>query len=490
MTRRVALGLLAGVPILLLVLATLDALRETGIPGIPVVPWQTLWALPLDRWIRDIAAALTLGCVVVGGLLAPRPDARLLRATSLCAVVWLVALACQIPLTVSELLGRPWADSLDPVIVASLLTQTQLGQFLVVQIVLVGFVVILGWAVLGRVTGAVVLALALAAAMLPALSGHSGLHSGHTAASISLAIHLASVGVWVGGLIAVCAYVMSPGRTPTDAGVTLRRFSVLALVCVLLLAESGLLNASLRVDGIATLITTPYGTLILAKSVLLCALVILGWRQRRYAVSGIDTEPGARAVLVRFAAFEVVLMGLAIGLAVALSRTAPPTGAIAGDRITTASLTLLALALPLVLVWAGARPAPLVRITEAYPEPFAVTVVVAAIVASIIVAAGAVAIGLATLVAGVILVLAGWAFALAATGPRGVPAILLAMVLWIPALWWTALSWTALGDPAETPLQVGLAIVAGEGCLALLLLLRERRLPRTAEPAPATVSVP
>ena len=477
MTRRVALGLLAGIPVLLLVLASLDALRETGVVGLPVVPWQTLWGLPLDRWIRDIAATLALGCVVVGGLLAPRPDPRLLRGASLAALVWLAALLAQIPLTVSELLGRPWADSLDPVIVTSLLTQTQLGQLLVAQIAIVGLVAVLGWAVLGRVTGAVVLALAMTAAMLPALAGHSGLHAGHTAASVSLAIHLVAVGVWVGGLIAVCAYVIAPGRPSIDAVATLRRFSVLALVCVLLLAESGLLNASLRVDGVGTLITTPYGTLILAKSVVLCALVVLGWRQRRYAVPEAADATGHR-LLLRFAAFEVLLMGVAIGLAVALSRTAPPAGAIAGDRITTGSLTLLALALPLVLVWAGLRPSSdrpdgraawLARVTAAYPEPFAVIVVVAAFAAPLIVASAALPIGLATLLAGVVLVLAGWAFAVAATGPRGVPATVLAMVLWVPTLWWTT-----VGEPVETWLQVGIAILAGEACLTMLLVVRAR----------------
>ncbi|MFM9135200.1 MAG: copper resistance D family protein, partial [bacterium] len=345
-----------------------------------------------------------------------------------------------------------------------------------------------GWAVLGRVTGAIVLALGMTAAMLPALSGHSGLHAGHTAASVSLAIHIVAVGIWVGGLIAVCAYVVAPGREPADGATTLRRFSVLALVCVLLLAESGLLNASLRVDGVGTLITTPYGTLILAKSVLLCALVVLGWRQRQVAQRDGWASPAARkdavpqagdgsgrAHLLRFAAFEVILMGVAIGLAVALSRTAPPAGAIAGDRITTGALTILALALPLVLVWAGARPSSsrpsgLARLTASYPEPFAVIVVVAAFAAPLNVASGLLPIGVATLVPGVVLVLAGWPFAIAATGPRGIPAIVLVMVLWIPALWWTT-----VGDPVETPLQVGLAILAGEACLALLLVVRARR---------------
>ena len=134
---RISLGLLAGLPVLLLILATLGALSQTSLEGMPVVPWQTLWSLPLDRWLRDVAATIVLGFVVVGGLLLPRVDSRLVRIASLAALVWLAALIAQIPLTVSELLGRPLSDSVDLQIVWSLLSQTDLGRILVAQIILV-----------------------------------------------------------------------------------------------------------------------------------------------------------------------------------------------------------------------------------------------------------------------------------------------------------------------------------------------------------------
>lgn len=475
---RVAAGLLVGVPLLLLILATLGALTEETVEGLPVVPWQTLWALPLDRWIRDIAAALTLGFIIVGGLLLPRRDPRLLKAASLSAIVWLAALVAQVMLTVSELLGRSWAASLDPVIVQSLITQTQLGQLLVAQIVLVGLVCVLGWAVLNRVTGYIVLGLAIGAAVLPALTGHSGLHSGHTAASISLSIHLVSVGVWVGGLVAVCAYV---ARAPADADVAIRRFSALALVCVIALAESGLVNASLRMDGIASLITSPYGTLIIAKGTLLAALVVLGWQQRKRVVPQASTVTG-RQLLLRLAAFEAVLLGLALGLSVALSRTAPPAGAIAGDRITSGALVLLTLGVPVVLVWAGARPRLLLRVTRHYPEPFAVLALVMAFVMAALVPSGALGIGVAALLASVLLVACGWAFAAAATGPRGIPAIVLSMMAWPALIWWSQ-------HALETPWQMLLSIALAEALLSLLLVQRLRAAGPAAVAAPEEVSV-
>ena len=469
---RVSVGLLAGVPVLLLILATLGALSQTTVEGLPVVPWQTLWGLPLDRWVRDVAAAIVLGFVVVGGLLLPRIDHRLVRLASLGALAWLVALLAQVPLTVSELLGRPLTDSLDPQIVVALLTQTQLGQILIAQIALVAFVALLGWAILGRVTAAIVLALAATAAGLTGLMGHSGLHSGHTSASISLAIHLLAVGVWVGGLIAVCSHV---ARYPDDAAFAIRRFSALALVCVIVLAESGLLNASLRVDGVASLITTAYGTLILAKATLLAALIVFGWRQRRHVV-----PTGDGVSLVRFASYEVLLMGIALGISVALSRTAPPAGAIAGDRISAGALALLALALPLVIAWAGARPAWLRRVTGAYPEPFAVALAVLTYVMAAVVPSGLLGIGVAAVLASVALVIVGWAFAVAALGPRGLPALVLAALLWPAALWLASRS-----DPVETGAQVALAGAVGLACIGVLALIRRR--PREM---PAVVEMP
>ncbi len=456
---RLSLGLLAGIPVLLLILATLGALSQTTVEGLPVVPWQTLWGLPLDRWVRDVAASIVLGFVVVGGLLLPRVDHRLVRLASLGALAWLVALVAQVPFTVSELLGRPLSDSFDPVIVMSLLTQTQLGQILTAQIALVALVALLSWAILGRVTAAIVFGLAATAAGLTGLMGHSGLHAGHTSASVSLFIHLLAVGVWVGGLIAVCSHVM---RFPDDAAMAIRRFSTLALVCVIVLAESGLLNASLRIDGVASLITTPYGTLILAKATLLSALIVFGWRQRRHVV-----PDGDRISLVRFAGYEVLLMGIALGVSVALSRTAPPAGAIAGDHITAGALALLALAVPVVMAWAGARPSWLRRLTAAYPEPFAVAVAVLTYVMAAVVPSGLLGIGVAAVIAALALVAVGWAFAVAALGPRGLPAIVLAAVLWPAALWLASLS-----DPVETSAQVALAAAVGLACIALLVVVR------------------
>ena len=65
--KRLIAPLLVGIPVLLLVVASLGGLSESNIPGLPVVPFATLISLPVDIWIRDIAMAVTVGGAIVGG---------------------------------------------------------------------------------------------------------------------------------------------------------------------------------------------------------------------------------------------------------------------------------------------------------------------------------------------------------------------------------------------------------------------------------------
>ena len=225
MRPKVALGIWAGIPVMLVVLATLDALNPTDIPGLPQTPITTLWALPLDLFARDLAMALTVGFLLVGGILVTSPSPRMLQLTSLFAGAWWFLLVMQIPLTVSEVLALPLRGSLDPTIVWSLLSQTTLGQVILIQLGLVGVIALLAWATRGRIALTIVLLLALSAAFLPGFAGHSSMEGGHTVATVSLGLHLVAMGMWVGGVVALAGLV-SVDVGQADAAI--RRFSVLA----------------------------------------------------------------------------------------------------------------------------------------------------------------------------------------------------------------------------------------------------------------------
>lgn len=439
---RLISTLFVGVPILLLVIASLGGLSETDVPGLPVVPFATLISLPIDIWIRDIAMAITIGGAIVGGVLAPHPDPRVGRLTSAAALVWLVALACQAVLTVSEVLAMPLGSSLDPTIMWSLLTQTTLGRVILIQFVLVALVAVLAWVVLDRITGLIVAGASVTAAFLLGFTGHSGISDGHSMATISLGLHVVAASAWIGGLIATIAVVTARA---SNRHVVLQRFSVLALICVILLAESGLLNASLRLDGPAALITSPYGAIISAKVSVLIVLIGYGWRQRGRVIDRLPAQSTVRT-LVQLSVWEVAWMGIVIGLSVALARTAPPAGVVAGDAMSLASIILLGLAIPLALRWTipTGSSGPL----RSYPEAAAVLVVIAMVAFPTAVRSQVLGPQALAIIAIVVLPIVGWLFWSAVDGPRRTIANAIVVVALPAVAWWAerdvpgGLTWT------------------------------------------------
>jgi len=367
-------ALLSAVPAALLVLASIGGLTETNLIGIPVVPVYTLFGLPIDLIIRDIAMACTLGFALIGGVLISRPSATLGKMTSVSALVWLVALVAQTIFTVSEVLALPISESFDPVIIRSLLTQTTTGQVILAQFALVSIVALLGWVVLGRVTGWIVVLIAATAVFLPGLTGHSNMQESHNSASIGLGIHLVFMGVWVGGLVALAWYVRTSSEIEPNV---VSKFSALALISVVLIAESGVLNASMRLDGIAPYFTSTYGSILLAKISILVILIGYGWRHRQSIAQLGPNLAGSR--IAAMATIELIWLGVVIGLAVALSRTAAPAFAVGTDPIDLGSLAVLSIALPAALVFAFPDTAAKlsIRLFSSYPEILAIALVVA-----------------------------------------------------------------------------------------------------------------
>lgn len=438
------------------------------------MPRFTLWSLPVDVFIRNVAAAFTVGFALVGGVLARRPDPTLGRIASLSALVWLVALVLQVFLSVSEILALPLSRSFDPAIVRSLLTQTTLGRVLLAQIVIVFFVALLAWVVLGRLTGWVIFLAAATAAWLPSFSGHSGIAHGHVVATVSLAFHMVAALVWVGGLAAI---VVLLARATTDSAPTLNRFNIIALISVILLAESGILNASLRLDGVAGLLTTPYGTLLLAKVSVLIVLIAFGWQQRRLIAARITKIGRPRPSLItRLTALEFTWMGVVLGLSVALARTAPPMPGALLDNPTVASLVVLTVLLPIAIASVIGRGVRLPRWLSGYPEVVAVVLLVSLVVAAQLgrVGYGQFWLGVewVSLLVIVMLVVVGGAFALVVRARQSRVAVAMVMLALPAIVWWfgqsqfkvaDTFSWLALGVSELALLWLFLSGGAGGG---------------------------
>jgi cytochrome c oxidase assembly factor CtaG/putative copper export protein len=260
-----------------------------------------------------------------------------LRIASLCAVAWGMSALVVAMFSVSSLLGRPIFEVLTGNELIGFFVDLPEGRVLL-GIAAVAAAVSLGASLPRTARGAApLLLIALLGITAPTFTGHAASTSNHALAVFSLSFHVAGAAAWVGGLVALL--VMARGLGERLAQVV-PRFSVLALVCFVAVAASGLVNAFVRLDvgraiadasGLLDAIVrvegavlgSAYGQLVVAKAAMLIGLGVLGWRHRRASIPALRTQRRG-PVFVRLAAFEVVVMAATIALATGLSRTPVP----------------------------------------------------------------------------------------------------------------------------------------------------------------------
>ncbi|HEV7147932.1 MAG TPA: cytochrome c oxidase assembly protein [Pedococcus sp.] len=282
------------------------------------------WGLLYAKFVQDLAAAATVGLLVHAAFLVPettRTHRRLTatRAAAVTAALWAVSGVAGAVLSMADLIGIPVSD---PSFGRQFMTFAfSLEQTRVILIMAIGAAVVAAGALLarGRVAMVWLAGLSIASLLPLALTGHAAGSDNHATAVNALAVHLIAVSVWVGGVLALAITGPTLGR---DLGPTARRFSVLAVWCYGAVAASGVLSATLRLGGWGDLLTR-YGALILVKSVALVVLGYAGWRHRRSLLPRLDGDRSTPA-FVRLLVAELAVMGVAIGTAVALARSAPP----------------------------------------------------------------------------------------------------------------------------------------------------------------------
>ncbi len=314
-------GIAAG----LSVLSLADALTATGLPDPGVV---TTLGLPFVRAVGEVAAVLAIGSFLFATFLVPPQATGVLDAAGYRAVrvgagasaVWAVCAALLVPLTISDVSGHPVGDHLDPATlwsVASLVNTATAWRWtaLLAAAVTLASLPVLRW------SWTPLLLIGSLVTLVPlGLTGHSSAGGSHDLATNSLLMHLFAASLWAGGLLAVLVYAQRGGE---HVGLATRRFSAIALWCFAAMALSGVINALVRLKP-SDLLATPYGRLVIAKVVALCLLGVVGWWQRRGALSALRGEPNARGVLIRLGVIEVAIFSLTFGIAVGLTRTPPP----------------------------------------------------------------------------------------------------------------------------------------------------------------------
>ena len=276
------------------------------------------WGQPISKLILNLSMAVSVGSLVLSAFAANSEERRLLQpVSSWAASLWLGSSATYFILTYLNVSGS--TISYGPLFSEGLwlfATQIELGTLLAINLGIALLLSLTTIAFQGQRMGAVNAAIALAGLYPLAESGHASSDAGHALAVNSMLLHLVGVTIWVGGLVALFALF----RTGERASVLVSRYSTLALLSFVLVASSGMVSGFIRLYQPSDLLT-PYGLLLMGKASLLIVLGAMGVRYRAGLVEKVKQKASAFWSLV---AFELFVMGAAMGLGTALAATPLP----------------------------------------------------------------------------------------------------------------------------------------------------------------------
>ena len=293
--------------------------------GLPKVPTFTLWALPLSRLATDLFEVLAVGSLTFIGLIFPHKNEKLDSATASAVsfsifviATWLVVAIIQSLLSISNIFALPVSEVLTPSVIRSVLTQTGIGKIFLSQFIVLGIALLLASRMSTSRQARAALLVVLVANFIPALGGHSGLAKNHELAVSTMVVHLLSLSIWVGTLIAMALWFhkITAGRE-----VAAHRFSQLAFFCYFAVVFSGVINAWLRLGGFSDILSSRYGQMVVAKILLSITIGYFAYLNRRKTIrSATEIRFPTRLVIG-----EIILISITLGVAVILARTGFPT---------------------------------------------------------------------------------------------------------------------------------------------------------------------
>jgi copper transport protein len=291
----------------------------------------------IARWILFVGLLGLLGAAFLGSVLLPGEFRLPLRLALIEAGVAIAGTVLLIGFQIGDA-GASLAD----------LPGTSLGNDAVwrlAPLLIATALLVAAFRVSGRARRALLAATGVLAAM--ALLVEATLSHAATQASAPAEIglqwlHLMTVGLWLGGLIALLAELRGPA-TPAK-GELARRFAVLAGLGLGMVAVTGVLRSIVDIGSIDALVSTDFGRLVLLKIGLLVPIAALGALNHFRNVPRADRElrPLRRAGLTELSLGAVVLL-----VASMLVNAAPPTevaAAAAGSSAPAASAASATLA--------------------------------------------------------------------------------------------------------------------------------------------------
>lgn len=297
---------------------------DLGAIGLPKVPEFTLWALPLFRLVTDLSAILAVGSLTFIGIIFPSRNEKIdsdIAAPLTFAIVviatWLIAALVECLFSISNIFALPVSDVLAPKVIRSVLTETVIGKMYLSQFIVLGLALLFATRIETARQARTTLLVVLVANFIPALGGHSGLAKNHELAASTMAVHLLSLSLWIGSLIAMAMWF---NKIPLGRALAVRRYSQIAFFCYISVVLSGVINAWLRLGSFSEIFSSHYGQMVLAKILLAVTIGWLAYLNRRRLIKSAPEIAFPTGLIVG----EIMLLGITLGVAVILARTGFP----------------------------------------------------------------------------------------------------------------------------------------------------------------------
>ena len=274
----------------------------------------------VGRWLLFVGLLVLVGGAGFGLLVTP--PAALLR-TRLLPAAWLVAMAGSLIVVAVQVadagvgLSAAFASSLGSSIIER-----------IVPLLFAGFGVAAVARRAGDRSGLGVAGFGAVVALgVDVLLSHAAAGSGATVSLIVQVLHVFAVGLWLGGLAGLLVTLRHPANETTARAA--RRFSRLATAGIGVVAVTGVLRGIAEVGTLDLLVSTAFGRLLIAKTVLLGVLALLG------AVNHFRHVPAAgRTIggLRRVGSAELLVGATILLLSATLVNLAPPVETAAATR--------------------------------------------------------------------------------------------------------------------------------------------------------------
>lgn len=309
-----------------------DSLAALGIPD----PGRfTTAGLPFFRAASWMVVSLAVGSFLASAfLISPRLpggdngkilEARLTvdghlaaRTGSVALIAYALIALLMIPLTLSDVSGTPFARTLQPDMWSVAISQVSTALAWLWVALIAGVVGIAGLFSHKWSSQPLLFEGAILSVIPLGMEGHSASGGDHDYGTNSYLWHLVFLVIWVGGLMALIAHCRRLGPGMATA---VRRYSTLALISIIVMAASGIVNALIRVEP-QDWLTSTYGLIIVAKMVGVVVLGVFGYAHRSLAIP--QLKRGDAGTFRRVAIVEVAIMAAVTGIAITMGRTPPP----------------------------------------------------------------------------------------------------------------------------------------------------------------------